>query len=37
MKLSWQDHSIKYELPDKLTISIGKVLIETESQISAAA
>ena len=36
-KLSSQDHSIKYDLPDKLTLSIGRpVLIDTQAQVSAA-
>jgi hypothetical protein len=35
-KLSSGDHSIKYELPDRLTLSVGGVVIETESQVSAA-
>ncbi len=35
-KLSYRDHSIKYELPDKLTISIGAPLVEpVESRVSA--
>lgn len=34
--LGEQDHSIKYDLPDKLTINTGAVLIETESQVSTA-
>lgn len=36
-KLSSQDHSIKYDLPDKLTLSVGPpVLIDTQAQFSAA-
>ena len=33
-KLSYRDHSIKYDLPDKLTISTGRMPVEPESQVS---
>ena len=35
-KLSWRDHSIKYELPDKLTINSGPVRVMSNWQVSTA-
>ena len=35
-KLGERDHSIKYDLPDKLTISTGEMTLQPDSQVSSA-